>query len=613
MKRLIIFLILICTTKAFSQENIRIEPPHWWTEMKNPLLQLMIKGENIASYIPLIEDRRIKVIDIHKCDSPNYIFIDLDISNSTEGRYLISFHKGQEKKEMYYELKRRESKAASLEGFNSSDVIYLITPDRFANGDPSNDSFQNLQETVVDRSQDYTRHGGDIQGIIDHLDYIEEMGFTAIWSSPLLINDMPQWSYHGYAITDLYRVDPRFGTIEDYRKLSKEAAKRSIKLIMDMVANHSGSNHWWMDDLPFRDWVNDVDSFQVCNHRRTVNQDPYASQIDKRGMEKGWFVPEMPDLNQENPFMARYIIQNNIWWIETLQLRGIRQDTYPYPNKEFMSQWAKEIMYEYPNFSIVGEEWSYNPLLIAYWQQGADNKDGYQSNIDATMDFAMQQNIIAGISEKESWDKGLVKIYEGLANDFHYPNPLNILLFGDNHDMDRMYTQLNRSIENTKMALALIITMPRIPQIYYGTEALIDNSEKPGDHGLIRTDMPGGWKGDTVNVFSGVGLTKDQQEMRAFLKTLLNYRKGSDVIHTGKTLHYAPEKGVYVLCRHNDEQKVVTIINKNEEDIILSIDRYEEIFGGYKRAHDILQNVDLQINEGIKLMKKGVTILELDQ
>jgi len=478
----------------------RVEPPHWWIGFKNTSLQLLVKENDISEATPNISYAGVSIKNVTKgSTSPNYLFIDLEVSeNTTAGKFDIVFKfKNGNTKTHTYELKDRLRYADEYQGFNSTDAIYLITPDRFANANPNNDSNPNLKETKVDRNLDYARHGGDIEGITNHLDYISEMGFTSIWSSPVLTNDMPAWSYHGYAITDYYQVDPRFGTLAEYKTLASKAREKGIGLIMDQVANHCGLQHWWMKDLPFNDWVNYQEVYEknkdnwtnetaiFSNHRRTSNQDGYASKADKKGNVDGWFVPAMPDLNQRNPFMATYIIQNSIWWIETLQLQGIRQDTYPYPDKNFMSNWAGAIMNEYPAFSIVGEEWSYNPLLIAYWQDGAQNNDGYESNLRSTMDFAMQRNIVDALNEEESWDKGLVKIYEGLANDFHYASPKDIMIFPDNHDMSRIFTQLKGDVANTKMALSYLLSLPRIPQLYYGTEILMNDFEKPGDHGLI--------------------------------------------------------------------------------------------------------------------------------
>ncbi|QTE22460.1 glycoside hydrolase family 13 protein [Polaribacter cellanae] len=608
----------------------RVEPPNWFIGFKNSSLQLLVKEPNIGNFTPSISYKGVSIEKVHTAKSPNYLFIDLKIDASTKaGKFDIVFKdKKGTKKTHTYELKKREKPADNYVGFNSSDVIYLITPDRFANADLSNDigsktsksnenveSFQFLKENKIDRNDDYARHGGDIKGITNHLDYINEMGFTAIWSSPLLTNDMPKQSYHGYAITDLYEIDPRFGTLADYRELADKAKEKGIKLIMDQVANHCGSEHWWMKDLPFEDWVNYQENFEnkgeliTSNHRRTSNQDVYASKIDKKQNADGWFVSTMPDLNQKNSFMAKYIIQNSIWWIETIGLGGIRQDTYPYPDKQFMSDWAGAIMTEYPNFSIVGEEWSYNPLLIGYWQKGANNRDGYESNLTSTMDFAMQRKVVEALNEKESWDTGLVKIYEGLANDFHYASPKDILIFPDNHDMSRIYTQLNGDLENTKMALAMYLMMPRTPQIYYGTEILMDDFKKPGDHGLIRTDFPGGFKDDKINAFTGKGLKPSQKNMQSFLKKLLNFRKNSKAIHEGKTVHFAPFMGTYFLFRVLKDEVVVNIINKNENPITIDLKRYKEIGLQGKILKNIITEEKFTWGDSIELSKKGSILL----
>ncbi|MDD7887851.1 glycoside hydrolase family 13 protein [Flavivirga sp. 57AJ16] len=586
----------------------RIEPINWWVGFKSQDLQLLVKNPNISQSQPEINYPGVSIIAVHKANSPNYLFIDLKIDKQAKaGKFniIFKFENGEEKRQTYT-LKSRVKASDDYVGFNSSDAIYLITPDRFSNGNPLNDIDTKLLEKTIDRSDDYARHGGDIKGITNHLDYIEDLGFTAIWPCPMLTNNMSSSSYHGYAITDFYEIDPRFGSLDDYLELSEKARKKGIKLIGDQVANHCGSEHWWMKDLPFSDWVNQQKAFEnheqlkISNHRRTSNQDPYASTKDKQGMSEGWFVPSMPDLNQKNPFMAKYIIQNSIWWIETAGLGGIRQDTYPYPDKEFMSDWAGAIMNEYPNFSIVGEEWSYNPLIIGYWQKGANNRDGYDSNLKSPMDFAMQRQIVNALNEEESWDKGLIKMYEGLANDFYYPSPKDILIFADNHDMSRISTQVNEDVNKVKMALGYIFTMPRIPQLYYGTEILMNDSAKPGDHGLIRSDFPGGWEGDAINAYTTEGLTGAQIEMQQFVKKLVNYRKHSNAIHEGTTIHYVPEDGIYALFRILEDEVVVVILNKTSRSN-LSTSRFHEI--GLKG-----KNIKNIINEEMSIWGDNVTI-----
>ena len=630
---LFIIVFLSCKNEKFpkniSEVSIsnasleRVEPPNWWVGFKDISLQLLVKEENIGNSKPSISYTGVTVEKIHKARNRNYLFINLKIDKNTKvGKFDIVFTFDDESKKTHtYELKARQKSADDFIGFNSSDAIYLITPDRFSNADETNDIKQKLKETTIDRTDGYKRHGGDLKGIKNGVDYISNLGFTAVWSTPVLMNDMQQGSYHGYAITDYYQVDPRFGTMDDYKELADKLHKKGMKLIMDQVANHCGLEHWWMKDLPFVDWVNDQENYEAninnwtykatkfSNHRRTTNQDLYASESDRKGNTDGWFVETMPDLNQRNPFLAKYIIQNSIWWIETLGLGGIRQDTYPYPDKDFMSNWAGAIMNEYPNFSIVGEEWSYNPLLVGYWQTDSKNKDGYESNLKSTMDFPMSKAIIEGIKEEESWDKGLVKLYEGLANDFYYANPKDIMIFLDNHDKSRLYTEMKEDATKAKMALSYMMMLPRIPQMYYGTEILMDDTANPGDHGLIRTDFPGGWKGDKINAFTGVGLSKEQKEMQIFVSKLLNYRKSSKAIQQGKTIHFVPFMRTYFLFRIKDDETVVHIINKNENPITIDLKRYKEVGLEGKTLKNIITNEEFIWQDSILLKAKGSILL----
>ncbi|NVJ88838.1 MAG: glycoside hydrolase family 13 protein [Flavobacteriaceae bacterium] len=637
--RNILFLILIIVFTSCKREDnrknvsevsvsetslTRIEPTNWWVNMKDENLQLLVHHPNISDYTPDINYTGVSIKKVTpSATSTNYLFIDLVISKNTQpGKFNIVFKKeNSENLTHTYQLLERNKSAESYKGFNSSDAIYLITPDRFANADETNDRLPNFKDQSLDRTHGYKRHGGDLKGIINHIDYIADLGFTAVWPTPVLTNDMQQGSYHGYAITDYYQVDPRFGTLEDYVNLSKKLNEKGMKLIMDQVANHCGLEHWWMKDLPFSDWVNDQANYEAnkdnwnykvvntSNHRRTTNQDLYASESDRKGNNEGWFVSSMPDLNQRNSFMAKYIIQNSIWWIETLNLGGIRQDTYPYPDKDFMSDWAGAIMNEYPNFSIVGEEWSYNPLLVGYWQKGAYNKDGYKSNLKSSMDFPMQKAIIDGINEDETWGTGLVKIYEGLANDFAYATPKDILAFLDNHDKSRVFTEFKEDAIKTKMGLSYLFVLPRIPQMYYGTEILMEDTAKPGDHGLIRSDFPGGWKGDKSNAFTGEGLNDKQKDMQSFIKKLLNYRKSSKAIQEGKTIHFAPFMGTYFLFRIYNKEIVVHIINKNEKPITIDLNRYKEIGLTGKTLKNIITGEEFNWGKEIKLNHKGSIVL----
>ncbi len=606
----VFFILLLATVQA---QSLRVEPMNWWVGMKNQQLQLLVYGKGIGSATPVISYPGVKLEKVNKAESPDYLFIDLRIAATTKpGKFDIIFkRKGTTVANYQYSLAARSKDRAAVKGFSSSDVIYLITPDRFANGDPSNDVVSGLREQKINRANDYGRHGGDIRGIINNLDYIASMGFTAIWPTPLLENDMPQASYHGYAITDYYKVDPRFGTLDEYRELADKARQKGLKLVFDGVVNHTGSYYWWMQDLPFKNWINYADSIRITNHRRTVNQDLYAAAADKASMVRGWFVSSMPDLNQEHPFLATYLIQNSIWWVETLGVAGIRQDTYPYSQKKFLERWSCQLMNEYPGFSIVGEEWTTNPLIAAYWQKGKPNNTGYNGCLKSTMDFPLQSALMQALTEPESWDKGLVKLYEALANDFVYANPKDLLIFGDNHDMDRVFTSLKKDPGLMQMALTYLLTIRGIPQVYYGTEIAMENSAKPGDHGLIRSDFPGGWKDDTMNGFTGAGLTADQLTLQAYLRKLLNWRKNNGVIHSGSILHFSPLNGVYVYFRYKGDQTIMVVLNKNTGTTLVDTGRFAEVIKGKKSALDIIRGDQYNLSSGLSVPGRTAMVFEL--
>ena len=599
---------------AFTQNN-HVEPLNWWVGMRNPNLQLLINGKDIGETTPSISYPGVTIKKINRGDSKNYLFIDLVIAKNTRpGIMGISFMKnGKEVYSYRYQLKQRERDASKFVGFNSSDVIYLIVPDRFVNGDYSNDIADDMKEKKIDRSFDGGRHGGDIRGIINSLDYLKDMGFTAIWPTPMLENNMEKYSYHGYSITNHYRVDPRYGSIEEFKELSTKARQKGIKLIFDEVLNHTGSNYWWMNDLPFKDWLNYPDKYTPTNHRRTVNQDLYASEYDKDLWAKGWFDKTMPDMNGQNPFMANYLVQNTIWWIETLQLGGIRQDTYGYSDKTFLKNWSCAIMNEYPNFSIVGEEWSYNPLITSYWQQGKKNHDGYTSCLNTVMDFPLQEALVKSLTgnEKASYNAPFTKLYETIANDFIYPNPGKLMIMGDNHDMDRLFMQLNQDVDLTRMSLTYLLTTRGIPQLFYGTEVLIDNTGHHKVDGLIRSDFPGGWKEDTVNAFTGVGLNTSQASIQSYLKKLLNWRKNNEVIANGKLLHFAPFNGIYVYFRYTKDKTIMVVMNRNNKATTVEAGRFAEILKKRSIAVNVLTNEQSDISSSFTVEPKSATIFEI--
>lgn len=607
------YLFMFIAVASYAQHaQLRVEPTFWWTGMKNTQLQLMLHGANVASLKPELIYPGVVVKEVIKVKNPNYLFINLELKDAQPGKFDIKLKEGKKTVERYaYELRQREQNSASRQGFNSTDVLYLITPDRFANGDPKNDTVKGMEDKL-NRSAKGGRHGGDIAGLIEHLDYIDDMGFTALWVNPVLENDQPSYSYHGYSTTDFYKVDPRFGSNQEYVELSKQAKQRGVKLVMDMILNHCGSEHWWMNDLPTDDWLNFQGNFKVTNHRREAIQDPHASEYDYRMHTEGWFVETMPDLNQENELMANYLIQNTLWWIEYADLGGIRMDTYSYPDPQFMSEWTRRVMDEYPNFNLVGEEWSLNPAIVSYWQRGKKNYNGYVSYLPSLMDFPIQNALSESLKDDESnWDTGWLKLYNMLANDFLYPDPDNLVVFPDNHDMDRIFTQLNQDPDLTKLAVAYILTTRGIPQLYYGTEILMHNDE-PGDHGIIRTDFPGGWAGDKVNAFTGNGLTQEQQDMQQFTKKLLNWRKNAKAIHEGKLTHYAPYKGVYVYFRENGNNRVMVILNKNKEPYELELEKFSPQLKNISQGTDVVTGKQYKLNQQkLALPPKAPLVLEL--
>jgi neopullulanase len=605
-------LALLFASGAGAQWEIEhLEPPFWWTGMQSPTLELMVHGESVAELEPALDHPGVEVAEVHRTGNPNYLFLELELADDVApGSFAIDFRQnGETKLTHHYELRPRETGSADRKGFGASDVIYLVTPDRFANADASNDEVEGLVDGL-DRGDPHGRHGGDLQGIIEHLDYIAGMGYTQIWLNPVLQNDQPESSYHGYATTDFYQVDARFGDNALYRQLSVEAANRGIGLILDFIPNHSGSEHWWMKDLPSEDWINHGGRFVATTHRRESLFDPNGAESDRLGFSDGWFVSAMPDLNQRNPRLARYLVQNSIWWLEFAGLSGIRVDTWPYSDKAFLAEWARRMLEEYPRLNMVGEEWVTNPAIVSYWQRGTLRQDGYESWLPSLMDFPLHDAAIRGLKEEEGWGSGLDRIYGMLANDFLYGDPHNLVIFPDNHDMSRIYTQLDERFELYKMALAFFLTTRGIPQLYYGDEILMAN---PGTdaHGVIRSDFPGGWPGDEASGFTGEGLTDLQREAQALTKTLLNWRKSASAIHRGKLTQFAPEGRTYTYFRHDDRQKVMVVINKAPEAQPLDVTRFAEAIGDATRGVDVVTGEEYLLNETFEVPANAALILEL--
>jgi glycosidase len=610
MKKLSAFIIsIIFSISSFALNVDRVEPMFWWVGMKNPTVQLMVHGQEIAATEISLNYPGVKIKAISRQENPNYVFIDLCISPEAKaGSFPIQFRKNKKEAATYtYELKNREPHSAERKGFDGSDVIYLITPDRFANGNPNNDAVIGMKE-LPNRSDYNGRHGGDIQGIKNSLDYLSGMGFTSVWLNPVLENNMTSVSYHGYSTTDFYHVDPRYGTNDEYRELGKAIHQKGMKLMMDMIFNHIGSEHWWMNDMPSADWLNNYPEYKITTHRRTVNQDPYAAEVDKKAMSDGWFVPTMPDLNQRNPFMLNYLIQNSIWWTEYVGLDGIRMDTYPYPDKFAMAEWTRRMLEEYPDFYMVGEEWSMNAAIVAYWQKGKENKDGFVSYLPGLMDFPLNDAVIQGL--KNPGNDGLVRIYEELANDFQFAHPEKLVVFPDNHDMTRFYDQLDNHIDLMKMGLVYYATTRGIPQLFYGTEVLM-TSPGPKEDGKIRADFPGGWAGDQVNAFTGVGLSGQQKDVQGFVRKLLNWRKTNSAVQFGELKHFAPADGVYVYFRYNQNGKVMVILNKNAQEKTINTSRFGEIMANCTSGNEIISGSTITDLKNLKAPAMSAMIIEL--
>ena len=613
MKKVLFLSFIMCFLMSSAQIE-RVEPAFWWVGMKNTRLQLLIHGNDIGSRKVALAYPGVKVLKTERADSPNYLFVTLNIDANVAkpGKFKVSLKGGNQADLTFnYELKARRANSAKRIGFNSSDVMYLLMPDRFANGNPCNDSVASEPEKA-NRADMSGRHGGDIQGIRNHLDYIKELGATTIWSTPLLENNYPKYSYHGYAISDLYKVDPRFGSNEEYADMVSEAHQKGLKVVIDMVSNHGGINAWWMSDLPFKNWIHHWPEMTWTNHKANTIKDIHAAEIDKKLFVDGWFDKTMPDMNQQNGYFWTYFIQNSIWWVEYANLDGIRMDTYPYNDRNAMAQWAKAIMTEYPHFNIVGETWLFNSQDIAFWQKDAMNSLHYNSNMPSVMDFIMQKALSGCFNEHGNpWeDLGMNRLYNCLANDYLYADIDNLLVFAENHDTQRYNLLLNGDLKKYKMAMSFLMTTRGIPQIYYGTEIGMTGNKDKGD-GDIRRDFPGGWSGDSINAFDPRQRTAIQKEYFNFLSKLLNWRKTKTVIHTGKLTQYVPENDVYVYFRYNDKERIMVVMNNNETDKAINTSRFAESIGKCISGKDVMTDKVYDLHTSIVVPAQTALILEL--
>jgi glycosidase/predicted alpha/beta superfamily hydrolase len=612
MRRALLALALCLASAAAAAERIeRIEPAHWWAGMRNPRLQLLVHGEGVAALEPAIADPRVTLRSVIRTANPNYLFIDLLIGPSAApGSFEIAFRqKGRTLFTRDYHLLAREPGSADRRGFGPADAMYLAMPDRFANGDPSNDSLPALAEKA-DRADPDGRHGGDLEGLRARLDYLAGMGFTQLWLNPVLESNQPRGSYHGYAITDFYRVDARLGDNALYARLAGEARSRGMGVVMDVILNHCGSAHWWMQDLPDPDWINHG-RFVGTTHRRETLWDPHAARVDDAAFTDGWFSPSMPDLNQRHPQLATYLIQNTIWWVETAGLSGLRVDTLPYPDRRFLMQWRDRMLEEYPALTIVGEEWSVDPAIVSRWQQGPPpDAQPAPPPPPSLMDFPLQHAFVRGLNEPEGRETGLLRIYQALADDFLYADPDRLVVFADNHDMSRIYTQLGARLDRWKMAMAFFATVRGTPQFTWGSEILMAN---PGTdaHGIIRQDFPGGWPGDAVDATQGAGLPQAVREAQDYLRSLLTWRKSASAVHGGTLTQFAPEDGTWVYVRRDSRQVLLVAFNKNDAERRLETARFAESIGQNMHAKDVLTGRQFALSSGIVLPAESTSILEL--
>ena len=602
----------LSATAALAQDARidHMEPPFWWTGMQHKTVQLLVHGRRLADLAPALAYPGVRIARVTRVANPNYLFVDLQIgADAAPGQIDIIFSGADQQVHYPYRLMARAPGSAGRTGYSSKDVIYQVMPDRFANGNPANDSVKEMADKA-DRASGSARHGGDIQGIIDRLGYIAGMGFTQLWPTPLVENDMPAFSYHGYAATNHYKIDPRYGSNEDYLRLSSEARKHGIGIIQDVVLSHIGSGHWWMKDMPAPDWTNHEGKYVGTQHHRVAVQDPYGSRQDLENFTTGWFSPNMPDLNQDNPLVANYLIQNNIWWVEYAGLSGLRIDTYGYSGKAFLAEFTRRLMSEYPDLNMVGEEWSKLPAVVSHWQRGKRNFDGYASSLPGLMDFPLAEAMRTALADKSA-GSGFTDVYEMLAQDHLYPAPRDLVLFEGNHDMARMFSVVGEELGLYKIDLAFIMTMPRIPQFYYGTEVLMTSTVGTRDDASYRHDFPGGWAGDKIDAVSGAGLSAQQKQAQAWVRKLVNWRKSEPLIHSGKLMHYGPEHGTYVYFRYDGARKVMVALNKNPASTVLPVARFHEMLRGVKSGVDVITGATIPLEATLTLPPRSATILEL--
>jgi glycosidase len=609
----LIFLLIFCVSKIDAQTKpiLRIDPPNWWVGMKSNALQLMISGKNIASYKALINYNDVKLIAQNKLESPDYLFLDVEIaSNCKASKIEIVFENIANTKDKFtqlYELKNRENGGYNPLGLTSADLIYLLMPDRFSNGDPSNDIVIGTTQTTLNRDSMFLRHGGDLQGIINHLDYIAEIGNTALWLNPVQENNQPKESYHGYAITDHYNIDKRLGTNEKYVELSQKAHQKKLKMVMDVVPNHCGNEHYFFKHIPSKNWVHQWNEFTRTSYRAPTLLDPYSSELDKDIFKNAWFDRHMPDLNQQNPYLAKYLIQNSIWWVEYAGIDALRIDTYAYPDQQFMHDYADALFKEFPSLGMFGEIWDHGVPIQAFYTKNSAKASN--SLLPGVTDFQLNFSLTDALNKPFGWTEGAARLYYTLAQDYLYEDASKNVVFLDNHDISRFYSMVNEDYNKFKMGISFLLTTRGIPMLYYGTEILMKNYANPD--GKVREDFKGGWPKDSVNKFTKAGRTNSENDAFEFVKKLANYRKNNSVLQAGKLIQFVPEKGIYVYFRTNNEKQLMIIMNPNNDGAEVDLKRFDEVLKGRRHFKNIMDDKEVNVTEKISLQKLNVSIFEI--
>ena len=613
MRRLTILLFVLLSANVWAQSKPdHVEPMFWWVGMKNPKLQLLVHGKDISGYTTALDYPGVKLVESHKVENPNYLFIDLEIAaDAKAGKFPINFLVNGKKVATYtYELKTRDASASRIQGVTNKDFIYLLMPDRFSNGDKSNDKVKGLAEQTLDRQAMYSRHGGDIQGVINHFDYLKELGVTTVWMTPEIENDMTHASYHGYAATDHYKIDPRYGTNELYKTYVDKAHTAGLKIIKDIVHNHMGTGHWIFKDMPMKSWVNEWPVFTQTSYRDEPVMDIHASEADRKKQLDGWFVNTMPDYNERNPYVQNYLTQNHIWWIEYAGIDGLRLDTYAYNDPAYMADWATKLKAEFPHLTIFGETLVNSVPSQAFFTQGNTVNRGFDTQLPGITDAVMKSAVYEALNGKSGWTDGIFRLYNIVSQDFLYQDPTRNLIFWDNHDMGRFYSMIHEDMDKYKSGMAILLTMRGIPQLYYGTEILMKNFSDPD--GLVRSDFPGGWPGDKANKFTAAGRTAQENEAFNYVSKLANYRKNNPSLQTGKLTQYVPEDGMYVYFRISEEGKpVMVILNGDDKVKTLNTSRFAEQIKNSSSLKNVITGEQTDIKT-INVPAKTTLVLELN-